>query len=687
MVVRRSKNQVDKLPASTKFRQKALREYFDNTHRSLLRLQLEPTETETGNQANLQQAMKRVLMQQGTVTMQTRFWLTALNATQYIASNQQSKVFNANKARQDDQIKSSAIMCQAHDEVAKWQDIARNTSNKYRISVAETSGYRKKCGRILALASRSSSKYTARGFALRACEVSAAEMEKAIVVETSTNYAAVIRRLGLPRCVATGVRQKLLHKRQESHLLDQSLSMLKFELLRKGVCQIKHDRIALENNRCYQDKVCEEHQSMKKCTLATKINTVQNMKETPSAHILDDVQSNAITSTTASPIPEISSHKMHHKCHNSALDSETDHKLAKERNRLAMYCMFLQHQMNAIAVADILWRQQLSLEGCSPAQTSLVAQQLADHRHLQDKTIKTSSSLQSFRKNASMETCKQQNSWRHFTANREDGVSDNLLCAVEELDWKNFLTHKLIGLKLAEILRVLNQTKKMSNIEVKPPSQEATFRYIQAVCYHSTQLGGTHLLRINLSALRLKDHVIIDILRKLGAYIASEGHPLCIPPWPKPGDLLSHLVLCNNSLGDIAASLLASKLLPISPVLVLLDLRQNCISACGGHMLNVGLNSNKTILASSRFDMQLDEDAQDENGLIVIGWRDKGRCSSHEILTELTELYRSCEYNRQSRLEGDSRVKILNLKSQNSQFVRPGSLRSSHLLIDLRSNY
>jgi len=349
--------------------------------------------------------------------------------------------------------------------------------------------------------------------------------------------------------------------------------------------------------------------------------------------------------------------------------------------------MFLQHQMNAIAVADILWRQQLSLEGCSPAQTSLVAQQLADHRHLQDKTIKTSSSLQSFRKNASMETCKQQNSWRHFTANREDGVSDNLLCAVEELDWKNFLTHKLIALKLAEILRVLNQTKNMSNIEVKPPSQEATFRYIQAVCYHSTQLGGTHLLRINLSALRLKDHVIIDILRKLGAYIASEGHPLCIPPWPKPGDLLSHLVLCNNSLGDIAASLLASKLLPISPVLVLLDLRQNCISACGGHMLNVGLNSNKTILASSRFDMQLDEDAQDENGLIVIGWRDKGRCSSHEILTELTELYRSCEYNRQSRLEGDSRVKILNLKSQNSQFVRPGSLRSSHLLIDLRSNY
>merc|ERR1712072_1240644 len=179
--------------------------------------------------------------------------------------------------------------------------------------------------------------------------------------------------LGLPRCVATGVRQKLLHKRQESHLLDHSLSMLKFELLRKGVCQIKHDRIALENNRCYQDKVCEEHQSMKKCTLATKINTVQNMKETPSAHILDDVQSNAITSTTASPIPEISSHKMHHKCHNSALDSETDHKLAKERNRLAMYCMFLQHQMNAIAVADILCRQQLSLEGCSPTQASLVA--------------------------------------------------------------------------------------------------------------------------------------------------------------------------------------------------------------------------------------------------------------------------------------------------------------------------
>ena len=98
MVVRRSKNQVDKLPASTKFRQKALREYFDNTHRSLLRLQLEPTETETGNQANLQQAMKRVLIQQGTVTLQTRFWLTALNATQYIASNQQSKVFNANRA-------------------------------------------------------------------------------------------------------------------------------------------------------------------------------------------------------------------------------------------------------------------------------------------------------------------------------------------------------------------------------------------------------------------------------------------------------------------------------------------------------------------------------------------------------------------------------------------------------------
>ena len=167
--------------------------------------------------------------------------------------------------------------------------------------------------------------------------------------------------------------------------------------------------------------------------------------------------------------------------------------------------------------------------------------------------------------------------------------------------------------------------------------------------------------------------------------------PKCIPPWPKPGDLLSHLVLCNNSLGDIAASLLASKLLPMSPVLVLLDLRRNCISAAGNHILSVGLNSNKTILASSTFDVQLGDDAQDESGLAVIGWRDKEHDSFYEILTELTELYRFCACNcpRQHvqpthlRLEDDSRVKILDLKSQ---FVRAGSLRSSHLLIDLRSN-
>ena len=203
----------------------------------------------------------------------------------------------------------------------------------------------------LALASRSSSKYTARGSHC-ACEVPQQKWKKPSSLKLH-NYAAVIRRLGLPRCVATGVRQKLLHKRQESHLLDKSLSMLKFELLRKGVCQIKHDRIALENNRCYQDKVCEEHQSMKKCTLATKINTVQNMKETPSAHILDGaVECNH--RATASPFQKFQP-KMHHKA--LALDSETDHKLAK-KIRLAMYCMFLQHQMNAIAVADILWRQQ-----------------------------------------------------------------------------------------------------------------------------------------------------------------------------------------------------------------------------------------------------------------------------------------------------------------------------------------
>jgi hypothetical protein len=198
--------------------------------------------------------------------------------------------------------------------------------------------------------------------------------------------------------------------------------------------------------------------------------------------------------------------------------------------------MFLQHQMNALAVADVLWRQQQSLASCSSAQTSLVAQRLADYRHLQDKTNKTkvSSSLQNFIKNASRETCEQHNSWGHFTANLEDGVSNNILLrTVEELEFKKFLTHKLIALKLAEILRVLylanvnrNQTENMSNIEVKTPSsQEATSRFIQAVCSHSTQLCETHLLRINLSALRLKDHVITNILGELGAYITCEGPP------------------------------------------------------------------------------------------------------------------------------------------------------------------
>jgi len=540
MKIRRSKSQVDRLPASTKFRKQSLKKFLDNAHRSLLRLQAEPARTETYNQGNLPQTIKRVLIQQGTATMQTRFWLTALNATQYIASNQQSKVFVANKVKQDDRLDSSAIMCQAHNEVAKWQDIARNASGKYRILVAEFSGYRKKCGGILALASRRSSKCTARGFALRTCEVSAAEIEKAIVIETSTNYAAAIQGSGLPRCVATG--KKLLYKRQESHLLGHSLNMLKFELLGKHGPQIKHDLIGWENNKGYEDKVCEKslsekYHTTKKCTLAAKINTVQNVAESetpPPTQIRVDVQASVITSTTTSPIPKRPSHKMHYKF--TALDSETDHKLAKERDCLARYCMFLQHQMNALAVADVLWRQQQSLASCSSAQTSLVAQRLADYRHLQDKTIKTkvSSSLQSFIKNASRETCEQHNSWGYFTANLEDGVSNNILLrTVEELEFKKFLTHKLIALKLAEILRVLylanvnrNQTENMSNIEVKtPPSQEAIFRFIQAVCSHSTQLGETHLLRINLSALRLKDHVITNILGELGAYIACEGPP------------------------------------------------------------------------------------------------------------------------------------------------------------------
>ena len=205
--------------------------------------------------------------------------------------------------------------------------------------------------------------------------------------------------------------------------------------------------------------------------------------------------------------------------------------------------------------------------------------------------------------------------------------------------------------KLAEVNKPARRHRRTLSNEW-PAKRIATLRYVHAVCLHAKLLRGTHLLRLQLSSLQIDDDFFLSIVHMLVAMKRSVITEVmtaksCFPPSLGGGqdsdtsvtnklvrlsneayatlpvfNLVSHLNLHGNTLGDTAASSLAVHLVPILPVLTILDLRGNRISDSGARALKHGVERNQTVLRATlvaHHGGRLDASVRD---LIICGWRE-----------------------------------------------------------------
>ena len=185
---------------------------------------------------------------------------------------------------------------------------------------------------------------------------------------------------------------------------------------------------------------------------------------------------------------------------------------------------------------------------------------------------------------------------------------------------------------------------------------QAVLQYIYATCLHCAQACGTHLLRLELPCMRLSDDAALLIVRllagmprikcSLSAYpvadhiMQGQKPSLHAPHNFRPHNWLSHLILRDNALGDVAAAALAINIVSIAPILAYVDLKNNQISSSGRQTLKIGTEANKSVLETSSFshddcNMRLREEAL---GPIICGWREHENWTIERVGAEIARL-------------------------------------------------
>jgi len=216
------------------------------------------------------------------------------------------------------------------------------------------------------------------------------------------------------------------------------------------------------------------------------------------------------------------------------------------------------------------------------------------------------------------------------------------------------MSQELVATKLAEIAvgiaRVAKAELGVEMVNVCIMNERAILLYVSTICLHLASLGGTRLFRLDLSSMQLGDQLLRRIMRKLvGADKESSRTCTHLRPAarnnaarlqaPPPYVSLSHVMLRDNALGDLAASALASHLVSCSAVLVLLDLRHNHISIEGTYTLKSSMRKNQTII--SPFVWYDDARERCSHGTIVCGWREK-TWSLQEAFIAMDSLTEEC---------------------------------------------
>mmetsp|Transcript_32482 Transcript_32482/g.100506 ORF Transcript_32482/g.100506 Transcript_32482/m.100506 type:complete len:453 (+) Transcript_32482:1830-3188(+) len=170
-----------------------------------------------------QMLARRSLARCEAFTLQTRFWRLDMAKKQCLIADTQNRFFPEAALSQED---CPVVIRVAEDEIAKWQRIAEEASSRFRKTRAEISIHINKNADIVAMLNRSSSRWKEREMALQISKYSAAETEKAVVLETSMKFAAMLKELTVARNAEAKAQNRVSLVRQELMALRHCVRLL-----------------------------------------------------------------------------------------------------------------------------------------------------------------------------------------------------------------------------------------------------------------------------------------------------------------------------------------------------------------------------------------------------------------------------------------------------------------------------
>ena len=594
--------------------------------------------------------MRRLKYQHVMHTSQTRQWWHSVDTVRIAATKARSVGANMHSRALSSDHRNAELICGAEDEIFKWQQLATATSHHYKTKLQEIQQWRNALAESQKLVRCYEKQCREKHHSLLACMNSSADAERAIVLESSYRHAKLSRNRQGRKIPKLNAQEISLCVRSKVVVLNQCLNVL-IKQHRKSIFQPFSDDDN-QPKRVSHKPGCEiRFMSKNHATVSPKPHGKQVITQ--------------ITDKRAI----LGAKKKEYPCMTNSRESQTTSRLVSGAmpfgNRqqqsggelwvghignLASHCDFLYHQLHVTTVAKTCWKEECKL---------LRLTKRVHHLVLRENMSDSNGITRDFAGCVNRGTFEGVSSppivdWLELQKNLVNGM-----CKYVEQDtnaslWNlvaaktrevNFGLTCVIGLnkqmiKLCQCMRVLNNSQ----------NQGALLQYLRTNCRYLADLGGTHLIRLDLSSIQLHDITLLHVVKLLTGQIPVESSPMQahryypeakiaadrgwrIPPLvahKRKCDFLTHIVLSGNFLGDFAACILASNLIPLAEILVLLDLRQNSISLAGGQALERGVKQNKSILSS--FVWQIPEKLM--RGMIISGWRD-AVWTYQELLMEL----------------------------------------------------
>jgi len=586
-----------------------------------------------------------------TFANQSQLWRREIDAMTRVVSNVRGDLVKTCERMYEHLQKHHSIINAAQDGIMKWQGVAKVAASGTKMGLEEVNNWKQKNYEIRIVSSYYQRRYLAIKMALESCTHATAEFERAAIIENSHHCANLLNRVNFGKNEARGHYQRCcgllskvlgLHCRVAMMVKEVDASIAKTQLQepsREFGCV--EGPFSTVNCKLQLGRLLAAPEKEQPTAINANPSSVTSVKFLESGRIAGE--NNHTSKKATRDIDYCIKTKTRTK-----LPTSNDLKPPSAQDAL------LKHKLVALATLSTCWKEERIVlhasANISNLKTSTDAYVGEDTWGVpRQEGFLAISCLSSEMTNLRL---------THGLSLRAFFLS---IAGVkpEQPPYYNITTLAFapVASKLAEVASgthfvMESQAAVMRYANSKARTRTSTQdhwhlvrRYVSTSCLHIAQLGGTYLTRLDLSFTQLHDHSISPLVRLLANSTAPAYYTETLGTKQLPQtshacglhNFLSHVVLCKNALGDVAASVLASDFLPMTMVLFVLDLRQNQISAIGGHLLKVGVQKNQTVLNSFIWRGVFDRMQYQVNDMIVCGCRGN-KLTIREALDHLDQL-------------------------------------------------